>query len=299
MRQLNHLPENTWMSPTDIAKLGLNKTQILEHLPKLKTKQLVVEKRNFTKKTKPGNYFAITPLGTLLLFKEKLDEFRDNENALYTELERIKKFFPCIDRHWDNDLEDCDDYRYVSLLNALDNFEVIIREKHYISFAITLNYQDHFVTFEKDFGLVITEEDESNPESKLFNDSRVKPKMVEQIEKLIKEIIVMQFYYHLKLHPESIKQIIKKTRKKSEQNKGLKDSYSEQLKKYAKKYEKELGHGFDFNNDKKLESKIIEVSDGILQCVKIASKKDRDIQKITKKYSSEMRDVFSNVLRLI
>jgi len=143
---------------SDLAGFGLNKTQAHKRLPEMKIKNFIVSQQIATG-GRPAENFGITPLGSLLVFKHRLEDKSYEEEC--NELEDIQKSFPLIAKYWNEQLVEFGDLRYKALFNAIDRLETRIRGKHYFSISMALQHEQHFLTFEKTYLLTSTPKEEA------------------------------------------------------------------------------------------------------------------------------------------
>jgi len=286
--------EKGGMTPTDLAKYGLNKTLVLKHLPELKTEQLIIGKL-IHKKGRPGNYYAITPLGTIQLFKHRLENETD-DNEQYSNLEKIRNHYPLITKYWDTDLVDLDKYRYQSLLNAIDYFEIKSRERHYISVSITLPAERNFISFEKNYILPTTpKEKEADPIRDLF-ESKAKPFIINEIETDLRDLITFQFYYYLAYKPTKTLKLIKKLKDRVKEKKLPQKDYHKKLIEIAKETKEHVSYDFNLEDPIRLEKEIIQRWEKNLTIVKSIIEKDKNLKKLIAKQRSNLYSMFNSIL---
>lgn len=288
----DQLLEKVGLTPTDLANEGLNKTLTLKHLPELKTEQLVVGKL-IRKKGRPGNYYAVTPLGSIQLFKHRLDNSSDKESVL----EDIRSHYPLITKYWDEELLDLDKYRYQSLLNAIETFEIKSRAKHFISFSITLPSERNFVSFEKNYFLPTTPKDnEDDTIRDLFESKEAKPFILNEIENDLRDLITFQFYYYLKYGFTHILKLLEKTKDGIKKGKISKNDYYKTLVKHAKEYKKNLGYDFNDKDPPRLEKKIIQGSEKIITIIESIIEKDNDLNKLMTRQRENIKSMSNSIL---
>jgi len=284
------------LTPTDLAGFGLNKTQVLKNISNLKTKQLVIGQR-LMKKTRPGNYYAITTLGTILLFKYRLENKTDVEQQ--NELEKIQEYYPLITKYWCSDLVEFDELRHKSLKNAIDNVDIKSREKHYISFLITLPAERNFITFEKTYSLVTAEKEEGDRMRQSIESKEVKRYMIHELEKDLKNLVVFLFYYYLIYEPKKTLKLIKKLKEGIEKKVIERKDYNQKLIMEAKKLNKDFGYNFDVTKPETLEKEIINVLKNTNNLADSIIRKDKDLLKLINKYKSEIRDISNSAFSLL
>jgi len=299
--------EKVGMTPTDLVKeYGLYKNQMLKHLPVLKQEGLIVGKQ-IQKKGRPGNYYAITPIGAFILSKLKLANEKDNDKQL-SGLEKLKNQFPLIANHWDNELVELDKYRHQSLFNAIDYLDFKSREKYYVSLSITLPYERNFISFEKSYFSTITPKEESTGQTgwvaQCFTNNNqtiqsvldlepVNEFIINEINNDIKRFLTFQFYYYLLFTPKSILRIIKVLK----QTKGIKNEFFKKLVEYAKQYQNLLGHDFSFNDPIRLEKELIQKSEKFLGIVESVIETDQELKKLIREQSSVIHLTFNSILK--
>lgn len=295
------------MTATDLSKKGLNKTQLVKHLPELKTQQLIIGKK-FQTKGRPGIYYAITPIGSLKVFKESLNGKRFDQE--YENIEHIKKFFPLIDKHWNSLTSKFSMFVYESLFNSIDRLEMRKRGEHYFSLSMTLQKGYNFLTFEKTYFLVTIEKklnhcdngitvEAYDPIRELSESYEVKVSTLTEIENDLIKFITFQFYYYLIHQPKSILKLIKTLKKGAEKNKKIKGDYHRELTRHARKYQEYLGAEFNFDSPKKIETKIIEISEELSKILKETIKKDNDLGRLIRDQKSKMNVTSESTLSML
>jgi len=283
------------ITPTYLAEKGLNKTQVLIELTILKNKTANRRKKRFEKKGRPGNYYLITPLGSIQLFKHRLkDKTVDGVN----ELEGIRNYYPLITRYWDAELVDLDEKRHHALFNAITNFDIRSRKENYISFSITLPSERNFITFEKTYLLVTTENTENEQMKNLIESKDVKQYTLNEIEQDLNDLITFQFYYYLTYEPKAVLKTIKQLKEGLKRGILLKKDYHENLIEHAKQYRK-AGHNFNFKDPVRLETEIIQISEKILVVIESIIEKDKDLRKIIDRQKSYINSMFVSMKHTI
>lgn len=291
----DNLLEENGITPSAISRSGLNKTRVLKHLPNLKIKQLVISKK-IRKKGRPGNYYAITPVGSFLLFKNRLENANEDDER-QSEVEKIRYCYPLISKHWDKELLDLDNYRHQTLFETIDFSDFKLKKNNYVSLSITLPSGRNFITIEKHYFLVTTPQENSNDETirKLFDINEAKKFILNEVELDLRNFITFLFYYNLVFKAKSTLKIIEKAKEESTKNKQIRTHYHQQLVECAKRY-KSLGYDFNFNDSKRLEMEIIKRSDGILKIVESIIGKDKDLENLIRKYCTEIGLTFKSIM---
>jgi hypothetical protein len=288
--------EENGLTPTDLAGFGLNKTQVLKNILLLKTKQLVIGKKIW-KTTRPGNYYVITTLGTLLLFKLNLENTIELERENI--LEKIKEHYPLIKNHWDDDLLDFTNLRYTSLENAINNIDIQSRDTHYISLSITFPSERNFITFEKNYFLVTTEETGHDKIRNGIESKDVKRFTIDELEKDLKNMVSFLFYYHLSYELKKSLKLIKKSKEGVARKAMDVKKYNQEIVSQAIRLNRDFGYDLKINKLETLEKEITKKLNYHIDSVESIIKKDKQIHAITVKHRSELRDIANSALSLI
>jgi len=288
---------------TDLAEFGLNKTQAHKHLPELKTQQLIVSKQIPTR-GRPADNYGITPIGSLLVFKHRLEDksYEDECN----ELEEIQKSFPLITKYWNGDqLVDFGNLRYKALFNAIDRLETRIRDKHYFSLSMTLQKGDRFLTFEKTYVLVTTPKEEKTVQGftldvddtlrKFAEAPQTKRPTVENIEKDLKDFVTFQFYYNLMIFPNETNKLVKDLEKGVRKNKISEGDYHKILIQHTIEYRKSLGIS-NQSDPKQIEVELKEISERLLFDMQTIFKNDRALSHLITNQKTMIRDTSNKIL---
>ena len=287
---------------TDLAEFGLNKTQAHKHLPELKTQQWIIS-RQISTGGRPADNYGITPLGSLKVFKHRLEEKTYDEEC--NELEKIQTQFPLITKYWNENLVEFGALRYKALFNAIDRLETRIRGKHYFSISMALQHNDRFLTFEKTYVLVTTPKEEEitdqgvilEVENTLYDfaeSAQTKRPTLDNITKDLENFVTFQFYYYLMIFPKSTKSLIEKMEKAVQKNKLSKEDYHRTLLRYTLDYRKSLGI---FHNDpKKMELELSNISKKLVNIIESIIKKDNVLRRMITEQQSAIRNTSNEVL---
>jgi len=291
------------LTPTDLVKeYGLNKNQMLKHLPTLKQKGLIIGKQ-IQKKGRPGNYYAITPIGFFLITKNKLANEGDEKQ--FSEVEQIKNQIPLIAKHWDNELVELNDYRHQSLFNAVDFLDFKFRKKHYLSLSMTLpeTYGKKFISFEKIYFSSITSNNEPNNQTDLNKEQDqaiqnllaiepVNEILINELTNDIVKFLTFQFYYCLDIIPKNTLRMINHLTK---HNKPKKEIFKKLLER-ARQYQSLLGYDYNLTNPKKLEAQLVQRSKEFSKIVKSVIEKDQELKDLINKQSLIIRSTSNSIL---
>ena len=289
---------------TDLAESGLNKTQAHKHLPELKLQNFIISQEIATG-GRPAENYGITPLGSLLVFKHRLENKSYEEEC--NELEVIQKEYPLIAKYWNEDLVDFGNLRYKALFNAINRLETRVRGKHYFSISMALQYKDRFITFEKTYALVSTPKEEKivqginlEVEDKFreFAEApQTKRPTLDNITKDLRDFVTFQFYYNLMIAPNSTIKIIKKMAKGTRQNRISKEDYHKQLLDHSRAIREYLG--IAIVDPKKLEIELGVISETLLNSMQRILKKDRVLRRLIVEHKDEIRNITNGVLNEI
>ncbi|MCE9651858.1 MAG: hypothetical protein K8Q89_02190 [Nitrosarchaeum sp.] len=291
---------------TDLAESGLNKTRVHKHLPELKTQQLIIS-RQISTGGRPAEKYGITPLGSLKVFKHRLEGKTFHEECI--ELEKIQTQFPLITQYWNSDLDEFRSLRYKALFNAINRLETRIRGKHYFSIAMALQHNDRFLTFEKTYVLVTTPKDQKITENGIILEiedplydfgeaSQTKIVTVDKIEKDIENFVTFQFYYYLMMIPKSINALIDETTKIVKKNPELKDIYHEKLLRYTLDYRESLNLYFD-SDPKKIELEMRNTSERLQGIVKSIIHKNKVLRRMIPQQQNAIRNTSDSILNYL